>query len=134
MINKIEIDFALPVELTDREMQVLDSLIQRVAKRHEPAGMVHWCAECGDKPSFSQADAQFLGKTIDPNAPVTGEPTFDSSILYFATFARESYPEEEARKAWRIADRDWLRLPWWHRMFTHRPEMPRFDHVKTGVK
>jgi|SRR6185312_15226776 len=93
-ITKIEIDFALPVTLTDGEMRRLCDFVQGVAKRHQPEGMVHWQSGCGQKPTFSQADCRFLGKPVDPNAPETGEPTFDDSIFHIETTAREAYPSE----------------------------------------
>lgn len=98
MIRKIEIDFALPVELTKEEMQHLCNFAQTIAKRHEPEGMVHWQSGCGSKPSFSKADARFLGKEVNPDAPETGEPTFDDEIFYIETFAREAYPNERKRQ------------------------------------
>lgn len=99
-IRKIEIDFALPVELTDDEQRNLCDLVQKVAKRHQPEGMVHWQSGCGSKPSFSQADASFLSKKVDANAPETGEPTFDDSVFHIETTAREAYPEELKKRPW----------------------------------
>ncbi len=95
MIRKIEIAFALPVELTDEEMRKLCDFVQRIAKRHQPEGMVHWQSGCGSKPIFSQTDAMFLGKAVDPNAPASGEPTWDDEIFHIDTFAREIYPGEK---------------------------------------
>ncbi len=94
MINRIEVDFAIAVELTDEEMRTLHVLIQRVAKRHQPPGQVHWCSGTGSKPIFSQADSLFLGKPVDPDAPTSGEPAFDDSVLYFETTCREAYASE----------------------------------------
>jgi hypothetical protein len=95
MIRKIEVDFALPVELTDGEMRRLCDFVQGIAKRHQPEGMVHWQSGCGSKPIFSQADSIFLGKTVDPNAPAAGEPEFDDEVFHIETFAREAYPGEK---------------------------------------
>jgi hypothetical protein len=93
--KRIEIDFALPVTLTDIETRQLCNLIQVIAKRHQPEGWVHWQSGCGSKPSFSQADARFLGKEVDLSMPESGEPTFDDSIFYIETTARERYPGEK---------------------------------------
>ncbi len=94
MITKIEVDFAIPVELSDDDIQKLDALIQGIAKRHEPKGMLHWCAGMGNKPVFSQADSRFLGKPVNPDAPISGEPTWNDSIFYIETCCRERYPDE----------------------------------------
>jgi len=93
-IRKVEIDFALPVELTDEEMRSLCDLAQRVAKRHQPEGMVHWQFGCGSKPIFSQADCALLGKPVNPDAPQRGEPEFDDEVFYIETTARGAYPGE----------------------------------------
>lgn len=105
MIRKIEIDFALPVELTDAEMRQLCDIAQAAAKRHEPEGWYHWQFGCGSKPHFSQTDALFLGKTADPNAPMDGEPTFDEEIFHIETTAREASPEEIERDKKRAESR-----------------------------
>jgi len=94
-IRKIEVDFALPVELTDDEMRGLCDIVQQVAKRHQPEGMVHWQFGCGSKPVFSQADSLFLGKPIDDSAPESGEPTYNDEVFYIETAARESYPGDK---------------------------------------
>lgn len=91
MIRKIEIEFAIPVELEDEEMRELDALVQRVAKRHEPEGHVHWCSGQGQKPLLSKADARFLKKEPRPDAPETGEPEWDPDILYIETSCRPQY-------------------------------------------
>jgi len=36
MIDRIEIEFALPVELTDAEMRALNAIVQSIAKRRIP--------------------------------------------------------------------------------------------------
>ncbi len=93
-IRKIEIEFALPVELTDEEQRTILDMVQAIAKRHQPEGMVHWQSGCGSKPIFSQADARFLGKPVDPNAPESGEPEWDDEVFHIETCAREAYPGE----------------------------------------
>lgn len=105
MVRKIEIDFALPVELTDNEMRQLCDLTQEIAKRHQPEGWYHWQFGCGSKPRFSQTDAIFLGKTAEPDAPMDGEPTFDDEIFHIETSAREASPEELKRDAERESRR-----------------------------
>lgn len=48
----------------------------------------------GSKPIFSKADCRFLGKPVDPDAPESGEPTFDDEVLHIETAARTAYPTE----------------------------------------
>lgn len=99
-IRRIEIDFAIPVELTDDEYAALNRVVDHICRRSCPEGWAFWPAGIGSKPNFSQADAMFLGKEVDPNAPVAGEPLWDDSILHIDCAARELYPEEiEKRKA-----------------------------------
>lgn len=94
-IRKIEVSFAIPVEITDKEMMQLDGMIQTIAKRNQPDGYVHWCAECGSKPHWSKADGRIFGREVDEDAPELGEPTFDDDVLYFATCCRERYAGEK---------------------------------------
>jgi hypothetical protein len=99
MIRSIEIEFALPVRLTDDETRWLERFTQVVAKRNEPAGWVHWASGFGSKPHFNAFDCGFLGKPFDPEGPAAGEePTFDTEVFYIETSARESYPDEESEK------------------------------------
>jgi hypothetical protein len=91
MVRKIEIQFAIPVELTDSEIRMLGDLTQKIAKRHEPPGYFHWSAGCGSKPHFSRADARFLGKEAEPDAPERGEPTFDDEVFCIETAIRQQY-------------------------------------------
>jgi hypothetical protein len=88
-IVAIEVPFAVPVEPTREQAQRLAELIDEIARANAPDGCVHWLSGIGSKPNFSQADARFLGKTVDPDAPESGEPTFDDSILCMETYCRE---------------------------------------------
>ena len=110
-ITQIRIDFAIPVELTDEEMQALSGFVQDVCDRHCPEGWVYWQSGAGSMPVFSQSDAFFLGKEIDPNAPESGEPTFDHEVFHLDTSAREAYPQEIERNERRRKDRE--RRFWW---------------------
>jgi len=47
--SRIEIEFALPVTLTDEEMRQFCEIVQKIAKRHQPEGWVHWQSGCGGK-------------------------------------------------------------------------------------
>jgi len=90
-IEKIEVDFAIPAFISGEQMHRLANLIEEIARapKNTPVNGVHWQSGSGSKPQWSQFDAGFLGKKVDPKAPATGEPTFDDSILYFETSARE---------------------------------------------
>jgi len=90
-LSRIEVDFAIPVYVTREQSRRLGNLIEEITKSpwNEPKEGVHWLASVGSKPKFSQADALFLGKAPDPNAPLDGEPEFDHDVLHFETFARE---------------------------------------------
>lgn len=96
-IRKIEIEFAIPVELTDEEHHHLNFLANHICKRSCPEGWAFWPAGQGSKPTFSQADAAFLGKTVDPSAPLTGEPAWDDSVYHIDCHARELFPIEIER-------------------------------------
>lgn len=89
MIVAIEVGFAIPVTLSDDQERRLADLVEEIARANQPEGHVHWLCGTGSKPQLSQADSRFMGKPIDHNAPESGEPTFDNSVLCFETFCRE---------------------------------------------
>lgn len=91
MRRRIEIDFAVPVIISDDQFRRLYDVISDITKANVPEGSVHWVFGYGDKAIFSQADCEFLGKPVDPNAPAKGEPEFDDTVLQFETFCREKY-------------------------------------------
>lgn len=105
MIKRIEIEFALPVEISDVQHVALDRVIDDICKKNCPEGWAFWPAGIGSKPTWSRMDALFLGKEPDPDAPDTGEPTFDDSILHVECAARELYPEEIERNRKRAEER-----------------------------
>lgn len=90
---RVEIEFALPVKVPSAFILDLHEWLDRLARLPEntPEGHIHWAFGAGSKPLFSQADAAFLGKPADPNAPESGEPGWDDSILYLETACREEY-------------------------------------------
>jgi hypothetical protein len=90
-ITKIEVSFALPVEILDSEMQQLSEIVNNAARRTETPEFVHWGAECGSKPNWSKTDCRIFGYEPTADSPDSGEPTFDDSVLYFATATRERY-------------------------------------------
>lgn len=78
MITKIEVQFAVPVELTDAEQQTLFDLIRCIARRTETKDMVHWASGIGSKPLWREPE----------------EPGWDDSVLCITTSARERYDTE----------------------------------------
>lgn len=88
-VKRIEISFAVPVELTNTDQKTLCQIVQNLAILNTPEGMVHWQFGMGSKPKFSQKDAAFLRKEGDPTAPLKGEPTFDDEIFFIETACKE---------------------------------------------
>lgn len=78
-IMRIEIDFAIPVVLSNDDQRGLASIVQRIAKANEKPGRVHWLFGSGSKP---------LGETDHGMK-------FDDEILYFETAERAAYPQEQ---------------------------------------
>jgi hypothetical protein len=80
-LQRIEVDFAIPVEMTQSEQRRLVLLLSEIADApwNQPKEGVHWLAGAGSKPNWSKADAAFLGVQADPSAADKGEPTFDDS-------------------------------------------------------
>ena len=99
-LSRIEVSFALPIYLTQEKQRELIGLIESIVK--EPWNQleegVHWVSGIGSRPSFSKADAVFLGRPVDPDAPESGEPTFDDAILSIDTCAREFVSERERER------------------------------------
>lgn len=83
LTTRIEVSFAIPVHITGEQQRAIDDVIQQICKQlyNTPKDGVHWSAESGGKPNWSKADAAFLGKEPSANAPDSGEPSFDMSVL-----------------------------------------------------
>ena len=96
-ISRIEVEFAIPVVMTqDQYMRILEVINEIThAPWNTPLEGVHWMSTQGSKPNWSQADAAFLGKVPDINAPENGEPTFDDSVTVIGTSARSFLSEKE---------------------------------------
>jgi hypothetical protein len=92
--TKIEVNFAIPVELTSGEMQAIDEIANDAARRTETPELIHWAAGCGAKPNWSKTDCKALGLEPTADSPETGEPTWDDSVFYVETCARERYETE----------------------------------------
>lgn len=88
-VSLLEVE--LPVGMDDQFREDLHKILTRMCKRYESdnPGRVMWVFGQGQKPRFSQADARFLGRLVDPTAPDTGEPTYDPSVYCVELFERE---------------------------------------------
>ena len=103
MISKIEIEFGIPVHVTAAQERRIAEVIEEITGQpwNVPLEGVHWLAGMGSKPKFSQADALFLGREPDPDAPENGEPDFDDEVLVFETHARAFVTHREREEAFR---------------------------------
>ena len=97
VVESIEVGFHIPVYVTSDQIQRLHELIDEIASApcNQPKGGVHWLSEYGSKPRWSQADQRVLGLPNDPDAPESGEPTFDETVYAIGTHARSFVAVEE---------------------------------------
>lgn len=82
-VSRIEVTFAVPVELTEEEQRSIVAVARRAARRSETPEIVHWPAGIGCKPIWNEPQ----------------EPTFDDSVFCVECFARERYESEPYRPA-----------------------------------
>ncbi len=96
-MKRIEIEFAIDVEMTEAQEACLTNLVAEIATAHTPTGSVHWLAGGGLKPLWSEADvARFPDIGGGRNGKPNGEPDFDEETLYFRTECRTLYPGEKS--------------------------------------
>ena len=81
-IRKIEIDFALPVTMTERIQRELGAIVDRMVRETESETVVHWAAGRGSKPIWNEPH----------------EPTWDASVYQIETATRERYPTDAPYK------------------------------------
>lgn len=95
--SKIEVEFYVPVVVTQGQWRKIADVIDEILKNPGscPEGHVHWLSGYGAKPLFSKADARFLGVPVPPDAPESGEPEWDDSVIHFSTYCRPAYPGEK---------------------------------------
>jgi hypothetical protein len=101
LVERIEINFAMPVYLKQEHSRVLHDLLSEVVqlKINQPAKGVHWLGFVGSKLNYSCVDAQLLGKAVGPNPPPNGaEPESDDTVLVFESSARSFVTEKEQKK------------------------------------
>jgi hypothetical protein len=107
-VKTIEIQFPCEVDTPEGWERALDGLLDIVCKKYqkENPSDVMWPSGHGSKPTFSQADAAFLGKPTKSDAPMSGEPTWDDSVYQISMAVREDYygdnphnPNRDALKA-----------------------------------
>lgn len=96
-IRCFQCDFGMPVYITSADQRDLHLLFSRIVGRpaNQPMDGVHWLSGSGSKPCWSKADSAFLGIRGEPDAPESGEPTFDDEIFYFESTAREFVSQKE---------------------------------------
>jgi hypothetical protein len=99
-LASIEIDFALPVLMTQDQQRRLLELIDEItdAPWNVPAEGVHWMAGVGTKMHWSRVDSAMLGKVSEPGAPFSGEPTYDDSVFHIETCARAFVSDKERER------------------------------------
>ena len=102
-LRSIEVDFAIPVLMTQHEQRRLVLLISEMcsAPWNQPVEGVHWLAECGSKPSWSKADAAMLGVPTTPDSPDSGEPTFNDEVFQIGSCARGFVSDIERKRTLR---------------------------------
>lgn len=106
-LTRIEVNFAIPVEMTQDQQRRLVMIIDEITDSpwNEPSEGVHWLSCVGAKPNWSRTDAAMFGIEASPGAPSSGEPTFDNSVFHVETRARAFVgPGERARKVANRAD------------------------------
>lgn len=76
-ICRIEVDFGIPVVLSDEHQRTLMQLISSItdAPWNAPKNGVHWASGYGSRPKWSRSDAAFLGEGTAARAQATGEGT-----------------------------------------------------------
>lgn len=96
-VSAIEISFAIPCYVTQEQMHRIREVVIEITEErcNTPKEGVHWLCSEGCKPQWSQYDARFMGKPVDPTAPLEGEPTFDDSIHVMESSARGFVSDEE---------------------------------------
>lgn len=99
-ISRLEIDFHIPIFIERNHERELHKLLDKIvrASYNQPVGGVHWVSGYGSKPNWSQADQAFLNQPVNPNAPESGEPTFDDTIYHIETYTRP-LTEKERKEA-----------------------------------
>lgn len=92
-ITQIKINFPCPVEMPEDMGYRLNQLTNEICELYEKAnpGRVMWPMSHGCEINWSQSDAAFLGEVPKPDAPPTGEPSYDDSVFCIGVSEREDY-------------------------------------------
>lgn len=77
-IQRIEVQFSIPVEMTNEEQQKLVQFIGNITRRSETPNIVHWPAGIGSKPLWREPQ----------------EPNWDDLVFFIDCCARERYENE----------------------------------------
>ncbi len=99
-VQAIEVGFQIPVLVTQEQSRRLTELIHEIVGSpwNQPAEGVHWLSGMGSKPHWSRVDSALLGIPVEPGAPDSGDPTFDDSVYFLETCAREFVSAEERER------------------------------------
>ena len=110
LLGSIEIHFAISCYVTIAQQKAIFKAVSAIidAPCNQPTEGVHWLAEVGAKPSFSQTDQRVFNLPGSSDAPESGEPTFDDSILHMASCARGFVNEEERERKIKRREEDGL--------------------------
>lgn len=77
-VRRIEVDFAIPVKMTEAIRRFLREVVNRIARASETEDIVHWASGQGSKPIWNEPH----------------EPTWDDSVYHIKTASRQRYPSE----------------------------------------
>lgn len=110
LIERFQADFGLPCLMTQRQQKALYDAIADIVDSpwNQPKDGVHWPAGSGSMPRWSRADAAFLGKPADGEAPASGEPTFDDTVFYIECCARAFTGDEERKRVEKRRAKQWV--------------------------
>jgi hypothetical protein len=100
VIERFQVDFGIPCFMTHEQQRALHDAVSSIvdAPCNQPKHGVHWPAGAGSMPRWSKTDLAFMGKPADPDAPDSGEPTFDDTVFYIECCARPFVSDEERKR------------------------------------
>jgi hypothetical protein len=109
MISRIEIYFAVPVQMTEEENRRLGELLDELVRRPEntPEGAVHWLSFQGRKMVVSEADAAMLQSpavVVDSSIRNGEEPRSQDDVVVYESSVRPLRGEETNRQGMAYAD------------------------------
>lgn len=97
-IEKLEVEFDIPVTLSSAQHRKLHDLVTEIANSpwNQPKEGVLWFGYEGGRMNLSNIDAALLGKAPGANPPADGEePTTDDTVLVLGVHARAFHDQQE---------------------------------------